>query len=285
MALGVDPADRVCRIEQFALHSGRDVLTFGNLLKSVGEAGLSLAEAKFLRKRAVEVAAAAVAGAAPGFGGHIAALDLAVAAAGVESVSEAKAALRGRGESKLAAKLGRLSTLRNSEAHTGFGLACSIAKVMSEKDVGLGPSASAVAEGLCIEDVQAVAEECGVASGEHATPVFWADLAAEDSDGAEWDEQRQEAEALDQQRALLDQQRREAEALNGGDADGAAGPAIGVVEQAAVPEGIDERMTEELPAVAFLGVGHGVQGGVRRRSWYSCHLGCHRWCGGHRRAR
>ncbi len=86
MASGVDPADRMCRIEQFAAHFGRDVLTFGNLLKSVSEAGWSVAEAKFLRKRAVEVAAAAVTGAVPGFGGHIAALDLAVVAAGAEGV-------------------------------------------------------------------------------------------------------------------------------------------------------------------------------------------------------
>ena len=228
MASGVDPADRMCRIEQFAAHLGRDVLTFGNLLKSVSEAGLSVAEARFLRKRAVEVAAAAVTGAVPGFGGHIAALDLAVVAAGAESVSEAKAALRVRGESRLAAKLGRLSILRNSEAHTGFSLACSIAKVMSEKVVGSGTSAPAVPAGFCHEGVQ---EEPEFASREHAAPVLWADIAAEDSDGDEYQEQFQAAGGL-----------------VGGEVVGVAAEAVALqqsVAEADIAAGIYEHTAEE----------------------------------------
>jgi hypothetical protein len=115
--------------------------SFADLLRSAGEAGLSKAEAKFLRRRAMEVAAVALAG---GQEGHIPAFELAVAATGADTVQEAKDILRSRGERSLASRLSKLSSLRNAETHPGYVLARSIEKAMDGTSDGeAGSSATA----------------------------------------------------------------------------------------------------------------------------------------------
>jgi hypothetical protein len=93
--------------------------------KVIASSGISLAEAKFLRRTAV---VAALSPAAAGVGNHVDALQAVLASAGAGIVPEAKAALRSRGAGKLAAKLGRHNKLRNADAQLDFALAREMAE-------------------------------------------------------------------------------------------------------------------------------------------------------------
>ncbi len=98
-----------------------------------GGATCSETEKKFLRRTAVELSALPPGSAKTAFN-HIDALQEVMAEVGETSVPLAKAAMRKRGAHKEASMLGRLSKLRNAEAHPDIGLALDVAAAMKGEE-------------------------------------------------------------------------------------------------------------------------------------------------------
>ena len=95
------------------------------VFRIVAVSAASSTEKKFLRRQAVE---AALAG---GGRSHIRLVQEVLAATGTCSVQDAKQALKSRGGTEEASRLGRLSKLRNAEAHLDCSLLGAAAAVMA----------------------------------------------------------------------------------------------------------------------------------------------------------
>ena len=103
------------------------------IFRAVDGSAASLTEKKFLRRMAVE---AALAG---GGRSHISLVQAVLAATGTTSVQGAKEALRSRGGTEEASRLGRLSKLRNAEAHLDCALPEAAAAVMAREESWSAP--------------------------------------------------------------------------------------------------------------------------------------------------
>ena len=136
-------------------------MDFAAVLAAIGGCGCSATEAKFLRRTAVTAAVAPAPAGAP----YVAALQETLLAAGCSKVAEAKAALKVRGANALSARLGRLSRLRNSEAHPDLGLAQDVAAAMSDSSGPCGTYSSS-SSSCCEADLTCarLAHELGLLS-------------------------------------------------------------------------------------------------------------------------
>ena len=136
-------------------------MDFAAVLAAIGGCGCSATEAKFLRRTAVTAAVAPAPAGAP----YVAALQETLLAAGCSKVAEAKAALKVRGANALSARLGRLSRLRNSEAHPDLGLAQDVAAAMSDSSGPCGTYSSS-SSSCCEADLACarLAHELGLLS-------------------------------------------------------------------------------------------------------------------------